>query len=562
MKSLRAFASAILVLAMLGAAGAESIITSKHNLSASGLGSVKASTESEICVFCHTPHAASGEAPLWNRNAAATVYQPYTSTTAIAAPGQPTGASKLCLSCHDGTIALGMVRSRSAAIAMAGSSTLPVGNSSRIDSDLRDDHPVSFAYTQALATANGELVSPATLTGAVRLDGSGQLQCTACHDAHDNANTKFLVKPAASGALCVTCHQPTAWAGSVHATSTASWTGVAPDPWPHTAETTVATNACENCHRPHAAGTPARLLNFAPQEANCLSCHNGKVAAVGKNIEADFAKASKHLIALNDSHDPTENAINPGTRHVECADCHNPHRSTATLATLPAASGALAGVRGVNAAGSVVANVTYEYELCFRCHADSLVKGTPIVARNIVQANTRLEFATTNRSFHPVVAANINANVTSLISPYTKNSVIGCTSCHNSNSSTVGGGTGANGPHGSTYDPILALQYLTADNTTESAANYALCYKCHSRTSILADASFAFHKKHIQGFKAPCAACHDSHGVASNAHLINFASFVTASSNGRLEFIEGATANAGTCSLRCHGGDHKAWTYP
>ena len=34
----------------------QSIVTTKHNLSASGPGTVKATIESEVCIFCHTPH--------------------------------------------------------------------------------------------------------------------------------------------------------------------------------------------------------------------------------------------------------------------------------------------------------------------------------------------------------------------------------------------------------------------------------------------------------------------------------------------------------------------------
>ena len=80
-----------------------------HNLSVSGPGGVRATSETRVCVFCHAPHNASPSGPLWNRAAPGSTYLPYSSSTAAAAPGQPTGASLLCLSCHDGTIALGAV---------------------------------------------------------------------------------------------------------------------------------------------------------------------------------------------------------------------------------------------------------------------------------------------------------------------------------------------------------------------------------------------------------------------------------------------------------------------
>ncbi|HVT83233.1 MAG TPA: hypothetical protein VHM90_21520, partial [Phycisphaerae bacterium] len=44
-----------------------SIVNSPHNLSASGPGTVKAAGESQVCIFCHTPHNATPVKPLWNR---------------------------------------------------------------------------------------------------------------------------------------------------------------------------------------------------------------------------------------------------------------------------------------------------------------------------------------------------------------------------------------------------------------------------------------------------------------------------------------------------------------
>ena len=250
---------------------AASIVGSRHNLSAGGPGTVKAGTETEICVFCHTPHNGTSEAPLWNRYSSGAVYIPYISTTVKSRPGQPTGASKLCLSCHDGTIALGAMRSRGTPIPMQGGVTVLPSGSTRLGTDLSDDHPVSFTFDAALASANGQLYDPSALTGPVRLDENRQLQCTACHDAHNNQYGKFLVKSNSASALCMTCHNKTWWSLSIHKTSgTNAWNGLSPDPWPHTEETTVAANGCENCHTPHNAGTKPRLLNFAGGRAELL----------------------------------------------------------------------------------------------------------------------------------------------------------------------------------------------------------------------------------------------------------------------------------------------------
>ena len=63
----------------------KSVIDSKHNLSSSGTGSIKSTSETQVCVFCHTPHGASNLAQLWNKQPTAlTNYTLYTSPTLIA----------------------------------------------------------------------------------------------------------------------------------------------------------------------------------------------------------------------------------------------------------------------------------------------------------------------------------------------------------------------------------------------------------------------------------------------------------------------------------------------
>lgn len=82
---------------------------------------------------------------------------------------------------------------------------MPAG-ATHLGTDLSNDHPISFNYTSALAAQRGGLVEPATLTGIVKLGSSGQLQCTSCHDAHTDTNSKFLVMSNTASALCRTCH--------------------------------------------------------------------------------------------------------------------------------------------------------------------------------------------------------------------------------------------------------------------------------------------------------------------------------------------------------------------
>ena len=104
----------ILVVAMLlvaGVAFGATILNSKHDMSSQGGQDVRGNL-GEICVYCHTPHAASGNilAPLWNRstNATWTNNIAYTSSTmngTSSTPSTANGISMACLSCHDGNIA-------------------------------------------------------------------------------------------------------------------------------------------------------------------------------------------------------------------------------------------------------------------------------------------------------------------------------------------------------------------------------------------------------------------------------------------------------------------------
>ncbi len=164
-----------------------------------------------ICVFCHTPHNAAPDVPLWNHTLSANTFTAYDSITMDATDNADwTGASgtvsALCMSCHDGSVALGSLIN----IPVAGGPTNVVVSMGAIDAnlgtDLTNDHPVAFTYDAALQAADGDLVDPATLTGAVGLFGTGQVECASCHDAHDDTNAPFLVVDNTASALCVTCH--------------------------------------------------------------------------------------------------------------------------------------------------------------------------------------------------------------------------------------------------------------------------------------------------------------------------------------------------------------------
>jgi len=468
---------------------------------------------------------------------------------------------------------MGALLSEAVEVPFAGGVRFIPEGPTKLGTDLSDDHPVSFTYDTTLASQNGELVDPGSLPSTVKVDGSSQLQCTSCHDPHEDTYGKFLVADNKFSGLCTSCHDKTGWSFSSHATSTATWSGTGTDPWPDTTWTTVEENACLSCHKPHTAPKPERILRYSIDEDNCLVCHTGNVAS--KDIGAELTKTYGHKVQnYNGIHDPAEDFSSTVTKHVECQDCHNPHQANGSAsAGAPAVSGPNKGVSGINSSGFGVESALNQYEICFKCHGD--VKNNVVTifptTRQIDQLNTILEFDSANPSFHPVEQRGVNNDVPSLLPPYTTSSVIFCTDCHGNNSST-----GPKGPHGSTNNHILVAKYVTKDFTTESSSNYALCYRCHSRSSILNDDSFKEHKKHIQGKKAPCNACHDPHGVShtqatmsngkpNNAHLINFdITIVQPNSSGLRMFEDWSDPShtfSGRCFLKCHGEDHKPEAY-
>lgn len=551
------------------------ISNTKHNF-ASGGGvdlptgqkrDMRAESQNETCVFCHTPHFANKTSgvPLWNRQLSSSTYTPYTSSSMQASPAAaPGGSSKLCLSCHDGTLAIGAVNvangqtmgvsvnqhilsnapgspsgrqtssdSISAKVGGpqfnmvgAGGDQMPVGAgvntgfTPNLGSDLTTDHPISFLYDSALATATGEkeLYVPGERIGdsdnkaivANRLSGNqaglisqisrpalplenGQVECGTCHDPHirgtgadERVNVKFLrlnrfqkASPSAENTFsiakdinCVACHKKPGWELSAHANpsvATHKYSDQAADLREFPRGTSVWEASCLNCHDNHTIQGARRLLREgtdsqatpksgggAAQEETCYQCHTNMAASVlrvGGQAVADIKTAftsvrhmplvSTDQIVGSEVHDVTNADLEEprgklgkvsqgGTlnnRHVECSDCHNPHRTvkkqlfnadpsvpdqTGTHAHNSStphtnlASGSLKGTVGVEptdysgnefftgkprdfdvkkgnpsvGAGTDVANshVTREYQVCLRCHSEYAYDSPPTLA--------------------------------------------------------------------------------------------------------------------------------------------------------------------------------------
>jgi predicted CXXCH cytochrome family protein len=171
-----------------------------------------------MCMVCHTPHGADttvADSPLWNHALTTAVFSTYTSPTLDAeAPGQPTGVSKLCLSCHDGTVGLDSFGGNTGTTLIGA-----IAPGADIGTDLSNDHPIAITYDSDLATTDGELVDPSAdgdsdpdtvgVSGPYLPLFNGVMHCGTCHDVHNTesaGNSKLLIVSADSSQLCLKCH--------------------------------------------------------------------------------------------------------------------------------------------------------------------------------------------------------------------------------------------------------------------------------------------------------------------------------------------------------------------
>lgn len=209
-------AIAITVLGSSAAFAASNITGTKHNLSSGASTSQVRSNTSQICAFCHTPHNAVPNVPLWNRSQAGSTYKLYTSSATLTSATKnsslsATSISLLCLSCHDGTLAqLGSrvtaVPSDVSALTMTDGTVAFSAGGANLGSDLTNDHPIGFNY----ATAQGQdsalrLASDAITRGAMFFNGN-QMECASCHLVHDNTFAPFLRTTNVGSNLCLGCH--------------------------------------------------------------------------------------------------------------------------------------------------------------------------------------------------------------------------------------------------------------------------------------------------------------------------------------------------------------------
>ena len=197
-----------LVLVMTGSAWAQDqskVTNTPHNLNNGGWG-ISVSTPqgaNQVCLPCHVPHNAYPDEGgtindvLWNHQETGLAFTMY--PTDLPQSSQPEGASKMCLSCHDGVTAIDSYGGTTGTVTLAGRPSA-IGE----DGDLTDDHPIGVTYPVGAEGYH----DPTNFTGVVlvSINGDDRVECTSCHDPHNNILGAFLRRTLDESLLCLECH--------------------------------------------------------------------------------------------------------------------------------------------------------------------------------------------------------------------------------------------------------------------------------------------------------------------------------------------------------------------
>jgi len=200
-----------------------------------------------LCTFCHTPHRAISTLLLWNHTLSGANYSWDVPATTAGTPF-PTfkgdtykGPTAKCLSCHDGSVAVGDIAWFNGGPAQLDNTKHEwpdkhnVGATGGVLGSMKGNHPVAMPYPyQNLANKyNGSTTGAAaelaewqgTPLSPIRIfndDGAGNitagavagktgLECSSCHDPHNKASVgDYFLRGELGGKttayICLKCH--------------------------------------------------------------------------------------------------------------------------------------------------------------------------------------------------------------------------------------------------------------------------------------------------------------------------------------------------------------------
>lgn len=223
-----------------------SIAGSKHDFSAASW------SDQAVCKPCHTPHnaiAADITGRIWAHTLSTNATYIYHGSKVTPADGVTSadgtsslslteldGATRLCLSCHDGTVALDSFMGRNAPASdgvVMGGDPNHGSTAANLGTDLSNDHPVGYRamykdttiggrnkpYADAKAAGLKFATSPTAVSAAdlAKLPAGTTLtytnypsvSCVTCHDTHNGSvpAERGLLRVSNLGSkICLTCH--------------------------------------------------------------------------------------------------------------------------------------------------------------------------------------------------------------------------------------------------------------------------------------------------------------------------------------------------------------------
>lgn len=201
-----------------------------------------------LCSFCHIAHKFKAEGGsgtpgelLWNHKLSTAQYTAYSShynsmpggSTTPLSNGDTSNPSVLCLSCHDGTVA---INENYSDINNAKLGDVMIQEQYTIDpGDIMRTHPINFSYDATLATKDGTIKVPLNITntntpsvdagGEIRLWNTASvqnsMQCSTCHEPHSSAHLMFRDFTTAAGDRAASMGKSWSWCLYCHSQSQA-----------------------------------------------------------------------------------------------------------------------------------------------------------------------------------------------------------------------------------------------------------------------------------------------------------------------------------------------------
>jgi len=329
--------------------------------------------------------------------------------------------------------------------------------------------------------------------------------CLPCHDPH-GSNVRHLLTDMSMEMICQRCHR-TERKQHLHSE--------------------FASGSCTACHEPHGGDYPA-LLILGEGKEHCLGCHTQRAHRLASSTYIHKPIMETGCVDCHIHHSSDYQHLLTKPLYNLCVGCHAPIESAITSTASP---------HGAVFTGQHCANCHESHEgdrpyllrdeqrtLCLRCHnqAQQATDGHIIPDMTPVLVHARFLHG-------PIRAGNCNA-------------------CHYT--------------HASRYTMLLRNYFPREFYESFDLADYALCFKCHSESTVLEGSGASYtgfrngstnlHYVHVNRADKgrTCRTCHELHGSNLTKHM---ASAVPFEGGGwAMPIRMQSTETGGRCSPGCH----------